>query len=171
MSITHAGEELQWAYRGMSAPLAHRHYDTFELPEAPERLLPDRLAISFGADREGNISVPVDSVRSCCQRHRLHSHCGRRLRGSDFPQGLHRHVQPPTDGNHRRTGEQWAVDPHSWEPANLRAGPLPGPNLRHRRVCGFSRGISRVYRALPAFVYSGGPCHRPPSRDRREVKP
>ena len=34
MSITQAGDELQWTYRGMSAPLVHRHYDTFELPEA-----------------------------------------------------------------------------------------------------------------------------------------
>jgi hypothetical protein len=56
MSIMHADDALQWAYRGMSAPLAHRHYDTFELPEAPERLLPDRLAISFFTDREGNIT-------------------------------------------------------------------------------------------------------------------
>jgi hypothetical protein len=41
----------------MSAPLAHRHYDTFELPEAPDRLLPDRLAISFSTDREGNVAT------------------------------------------------------------------------------------------------------------------
>jgi hypothetical protein len=40
----------------MSEPLAHRHYDTFELPEAPDRLLPNRLAISFSTDREGNIA-------------------------------------------------------------------------------------------------------------------
>ena len=40
----------------MSEPLAHRHYDTFELPEAPDRLLPDRLTISFATDREGNIA-------------------------------------------------------------------------------------------------------------------
>jgi hypothetical protein len=56
MSITHADNTLEWAYRGMSAPLAHRHYDTFELPEAPERLLPDRLPISFSVDREGNVT-------------------------------------------------------------------------------------------------------------------
>ena len=48
--------KLNWAYRGMSEPLAHRHYDTFELPEAPGRLLPDRLAVSFSTDREGNIA-------------------------------------------------------------------------------------------------------------------
>jgi CubicO group peptidase (beta-lactamase class C family) len=54
--ITQAGDGLQWAYRGLAAPLAHRHYDTFELPEAAGRLLPDRLAISFATDREGNIA-------------------------------------------------------------------------------------------------------------------
>jgi CubicO group peptidase (beta-lactamase class C family) len=56
MTITNAGNELHWAYRGMSAPLTHRHYDTFELPEIPNRLLPDRLAISFSIDRERNIA-------------------------------------------------------------------------------------------------------------------
>ena len=56
ITITHAEDQLNWAYRGMSEPLAHRHYDTFELPEAPDRLLPDRLAISFFTDREGNIA-------------------------------------------------------------------------------------------------------------------
>jgi CubicO group peptidase (beta-lactamase class C family) len=56
MTITHAEGKLHWAYRGMSEPLAHRHYDTFELPEASGRLLPDRLAISFSTDREGNIA-------------------------------------------------------------------------------------------------------------------
>jgi CubicO group peptidase (beta-lactamase class C family) len=56
MTITHAERKLYWAYRGMSEPLAHRHYDTFELPEAPDRLLPERLAISFFTDREGNIA-------------------------------------------------------------------------------------------------------------------
>ncbi len=65
MSITEAGNELRWTYRGMSAPLAHRHYDIFELPEAPERPLPDQLAISFSTDREGNItslSAPLDPL-------------------------------------------------------------------------------------------------------------
>ncbi len=65
MSIAQAEGELQWAYRGMSAPLTHRHYDTFELPEAPGRLLPDRLAISFFTDREGNItslSAPLEPL-------------------------------------------------------------------------------------------------------------
>jgi CubicO group peptidase (beta-lactamase class C family) len=56
ITITHAEGKLNWAYRGMSEPLAHRHYDTFELPEVPGRLFPDRLAISFSADREGNIA-------------------------------------------------------------------------------------------------------------------
>jgi hypothetical protein len=59
MTITHTEGKLNWAYRGMSEPLAHRHYDTFELPEAPDapgRQLPDRFAISFSTDREGNIA-------------------------------------------------------------------------------------------------------------------
>ena len=55
ITITHTQGKLHWAYRGMSEPLAHRHYDTFELPEAPDRLFPDRLAISFSTDREGDI--------------------------------------------------------------------------------------------------------------------
>ena len=57
MSITHSGSELRWSYRGMSETLAHRHYDTFELPEAAGRLLPARLAISFFTDREGNVAT------------------------------------------------------------------------------------------------------------------
>jgi hypothetical protein len=55
ITITHAEGKLNWAYRGMSEPLAHRHHDTFE-PEAPDRLLPDRLAISLATDREGDIA-------------------------------------------------------------------------------------------------------------------
>jgi hypothetical protein len=56
---------LYWAYRGISDPLAHRHYDTFELPEPTDKqgllaqLLPQRLAISFSTDREGNIASPL----------------------------------------------------------------------------------------------------------------
>jgi hypothetical protein len=56
ITISHAEGKLNWVYRGMSEPLAHRHYDTFELPEAPDRLLPHRLAISFSTDREGDIA-------------------------------------------------------------------------------------------------------------------
>jgi CubicO group peptidase (beta-lactamase class C family) len=56
ITISHAEGQLNWAYRGMSERLAHRHYDTFELPEAPDRLLPDRLAVSFSTDREANIA-------------------------------------------------------------------------------------------------------------------
>ena len=33
---------LQWSWRGMFATMTHRHYETFELPEVPDRLLPDR---------------------------------------------------------------------------------------------------------------------------------
>jgi len=59
---------LHWAFRGMSEPLTHRHYDTFELPEAPESpggLLPGQLALSFSTDGEGNIAsvaVPLEPL-------------------------------------------------------------------------------------------------------------
>src|SRR5215468_3483544 len=59
ITITHAEAKLNWAYRGMSEPLAHRRYDTFELPEAPDSLLTllgYRLFLSFSTDREGNVA-------------------------------------------------------------------------------------------------------------------
>jgi Domain of unknown function (DUF3471)/Beta-lactamase len=68
ITITHAEGKLHWSFRGMSAPLVHRHYDTFELPEAPESpggLLPGQLALSFSTDREGNVAsvaVPFEPL-------------------------------------------------------------------------------------------------------------
>jgi hypothetical protein len=65
MSIKEQGGELRWSWRGMFATMIHRHYETFELPEVPDRLLPDRLAITFLTDREGNIvslSAPLESM-------------------------------------------------------------------------------------------------------------
>jgi CubicO group peptidase (beta-lactamase class C family) len=65
MSIKEQGGALHWSWRGMFAPMAHRHYETFELPEVPDRLLPDRLAITFLTDREGNIvslSAPLEPM-------------------------------------------------------------------------------------------------------------
>jgi CubicO group peptidase (beta-lactamase class C family) len=68
ITITHAQGKLRWAFRGMADPLVHRHSNTFELPEAPEslgRLLPGHLALSFSADREGNIAsvaVPFEPL-------------------------------------------------------------------------------------------------------------
>jgi CubicO group peptidase (beta-lactamase class C family) len=56
MAITRDGDALHWAWRGMAAALTHRHYDTFELPEVNDRLLPNNLAISFTTDRDGNIA-------------------------------------------------------------------------------------------------------------------
>ena len=63
MSIKEQGGALHWSWRGMFAAMAHRHYETFELPEVPDRLLPDRLAITFLTDRAGNIvslSAPLE---------------------------------------------------------------------------------------------------------------
>jgi hypothetical protein len=65
---------INWAYCGMPAPLAHRHYDTFEPPEAPERLLPDLLAITFFTDREDIAKLPLRSSRSS-------KRCGATCRG------------------------------------------------------------------------------------------
>ena len=65
MSVKEQGGALHWTWRGMFAPLTHRHYETFELPEVPDRLLPDRLAITFLTDRDGNIvslSAPLEPV-------------------------------------------------------------------------------------------------------------
>jgi CubicO group peptidase (beta-lactamase class C family) len=56
MTVTRNDDRLHWAWRGMSAPLSHRHYDTFDLPQLPFELNPDRLAISFATDRDGNIA-------------------------------------------------------------------------------------------------------------------
>jgi CubicO group peptidase (beta-lactamase class C family) len=63
MSVKLQDGALHWAWRGMLAPLMHRHYETFELPEVPDRLQPDRLAITFLTDRDGNIvslSAPLE---------------------------------------------------------------------------------------------------------------
>ena len=65
MAIEDRGGALHWSWRGMFAPMAHRHYETFELPEVPDRLLPDRLAITFLTDRDGNIvslSAPLEPM-------------------------------------------------------------------------------------------------------------
>jgi Domain of unknown function (DUF3471) len=65
MSIKEQGGELHWSWRGMFAAMMHRHYETFELPEVPDRLLPDRLAITFLTDRDGNIvnlSAPLEPM-------------------------------------------------------------------------------------------------------------
>jgi CubicO group peptidase (beta-lactamase class C family) len=68
ITITYAEGKLHWAFRGMSEALVHRHYDTFELPEAPDSpggLLPGQLALSFSNDSHGIISsvaVPFEPL-------------------------------------------------------------------------------------------------------------
>jgi CubicO group peptidase (beta-lactamase class C family) len=65
MSIKAQGGVLHWSWRGMFATMGHRHFETFELPEVPDRLLPDRLAITFSTDREGDIvslSAPLEPM-------------------------------------------------------------------------------------------------------------
>lgn len=63
MSIREKDGALQWSWRGLFAELIHRHYETFELPEVPDRHVPDKLDITFQTDREGNIvslSAPLE---------------------------------------------------------------------------------------------------------------
>jgi CubicO group peptidase (beta-lactamase class C family) len=65
MSITKQDGALHWSWRGMYATMMHRHYETFELPEVPDRLLPDRLAITFLTNRDGDIvslSAPLEPM-------------------------------------------------------------------------------------------------------------
>jgi CubicO group peptidase (beta-lactamase class C family) len=65
MTIAAEASGLSWSWRDMAATLEHRHYETFELPEAPDRLLPDHLAITFLTDREGDVvslSAPLEPM-------------------------------------------------------------------------------------------------------------
>jgi hypothetical protein len=65
ISIKEQGGALHWSWRGMFATMAHRHYETFELPEIPDRLLPDKLAITFLTNRDGaivSLSAPLEPM-------------------------------------------------------------------------------------------------------------
>jgi hypothetical protein len=65
MSVREQDGTLHWSWRGMFAQMNHRHYETFELAEVPERLSPDLLAITFLTDRNGNIvslSTPLEPM-------------------------------------------------------------------------------------------------------------
>ena len=48
IGIEAVGDTLHWRFRGLASPLAHRHYDVFEVPEQPGGFSPDLLAITFG---------------------------------------------------------------------------------------------------------------------------
>ena len=141
IAITHADGKLNWAYRGMSEPLAHRHYDTFELPEAPGRLLPDRLAISFSTDREGNIAslaAPFEPL--------VKDIVFTRIAGGDCTKPAFRQHCTGTfswGGTTVVVGQdkRWTTHADSWERTNLQAPPLPEPNLRHRRARGLPGGV------------------------------
>ena len=56
ITITAREDGLHWGYRLFAGPLTHRHYETFETPELPFDLNPDRLALSFHTDRDGNVA-------------------------------------------------------------------------------------------------------------------
>jgi CubicO group peptidase (beta-lactamase class C family) len=56
MTISRTDDGLHWRWRTFSVPLTHRHYETFEVAQLPFDLNPDRLAISFHTDRDGNVA-------------------------------------------------------------------------------------------------------------------
>jgi len=56
ITITRESDGLHWTYRTLSAPLSHRHFETFEVPRILWELNPDRLALSFTTDRDGNVA-------------------------------------------------------------------------------------------------------------------
>ncbi|NUR14057.1 MAG: beta-lactamase family protein [Bradyrhizobium sp.] len=65
ISIREQNGVLHWSWRGMGAPLSHRHFDTFVTPEIIGKLHPDNLPITFQTDREGNIvhlSAPLEPM-------------------------------------------------------------------------------------------------------------
>ncbi len=65
ISIREQEGALHWSWRGMSAPLSHRHFETFVTPEIVGELHPDNLPISFQTDRDGNIvhlSAPLEPM-------------------------------------------------------------------------------------------------------------
>jgi hypothetical protein len=137
MSIKEQGGVLQWSWRGMFAAMTHRHYEAIVLPEVPDRLLPDGLAITFLTDRDGNIvslSAPLEPM--------VKDIVFARLASGDctdvaFPRALHRQLQgrpndPPRDAGPRRTAGVEARHPAGLSPCtparskvpNCRAGGL-----------------------------------------------
>ncbi|UPK24695.1 serine hydrolase [Bradyrhizobium sp. 195] len=65
ISIREQDGTLRWSWRGMSAPLSHRHFETFITPEIIGKLHPDNVPITFHTDRDGNIvhlSVPLEPM-------------------------------------------------------------------------------------------------------------
>ena len=65
ISIREQDGALHWSWRGMGAPLAHRHFETFVTPEIIDKLHPDNLPLTFLTDRDGNIvslSVPLEPM-------------------------------------------------------------------------------------------------------------
>ena len=56
IAISRVEEALHWQYRGFSGPISHRHYESFEVPQLPYELNPDRLVLTFTTDRDGNVA-------------------------------------------------------------------------------------------------------------------
>jgi hypothetical protein len=54
--VTQQDDSLHWAWRGTKSKLAHRHYDSFQLPYVMGDLNPDDLLVTFATDRDGNVA-------------------------------------------------------------------------------------------------------------------
>jgi len=141
ITITHAEGKLHWAFRGMSEPLAHRHYDTFELPEAPESpggLLPGQLALSFSTDREGNIASVAVPFEPLVKDIVFTPHCGWRLHAS-----LTRECpQLARSGGSRQSSRMSAVERAARYLDHILKGEKPTCRCR-RRPIGVSSSSSR----------------------------
>jgi hypothetical protein len=79
--------------RALDAP----PYETFELPEVPDRLLPDRLAITFLTDRDGNIVSLSTPLEPMVKDYRFCTPCGRRLHRPRVPRAMRRPLQERRD--------------------------------------------------------------------------
>lgn len=107
MSVRVNDGTLHWSWRGMSAPLAHRHFETFVTPEVIDRLLPDNLPITFHTDRDGNVvhlSTPLEPmVRDIVFERRAAGDCTdpafrERCVGHFRSGGVNHHVTLDADG-------------------------------------------------------------------------
>ena len=125
MAITHLEGKLNRAYRGMSAPLGHRHFDTLGLPEAP---------ISFSTDREGNIAslaAPLEALVKGI----VFARASGRLHESGLRSVLHRHVLPARLGQNSRVSAKVNTLANQNFNADM-AKPITAIQLPRLRQCG-----------------------------------
>ena len=143
MSIKERGGALHWSWRGMFATMAHRHYETFELPEVPDRLLPDKLAITFLTNRDGNIvslSAPLEPMVKDIVFVRLAAgDCTLR----SVPRTVRRQFQEWRDDTSCDAGYGRPACAEARQSASLSPCASARPKVPHRGTGGLLRRISR----------------------------